>query len=174
MVTFIIKQPKKFNKLEENDLKAFEKKLGSTIPDEYRNFLLEYNGGYPKPNYFDIPKPEDNEFLDYPDDMGSTIEYLCGIYKDPSLEGINLIKQYEKYQITEKRMPDEILPIGGDLWGSLICVGLKGDYRNKIFYWDSNFEPDVEENKQPFWQNITVIAASFNEFLQSLHEEPIN
>ncbi|MED9612199.1 SMI1/KNR4 family protein, partial [Escherichia marmotae] len=30
----------------------FEGKIGSKLPDDYKNFLLKYNGGQPLPNSF--------------------------------------------------------------------------------------------------------------------------
>ena len=168
-MSLIIKPTKKGNKLKEVDLKKFEEEIATTLPDEYRKFLLKNNGGYPSPGYTDIPK---NEALGYPDDMRTNVEFLCGIFKDPSLAGITLAYFNDKYKITEQQMPDELLPIGGDIMVNLICIGLQGQYRNKVYYWDHDWAADPEKEKQPFWKNVTEISESFNKFLESLREAP--
>jgi len=168
-MSLIIKPPKKGDKLKEADLKKFEKTLGTTLPDEYRKFLLKYNGGYPNPAFIDIPK---NDYCRYPDDMGTSVEFLCGIHKDPALVGIDLAYMIDKYKITEQQMPDELLPIGGDIMVNLICIGLQGQYRNKVYYWDQDWAADPEKENQPFWKNVTEISESFDKFLEDLHEAP--
>ncbi len=41
-----------------------EEKLGIILPIEYKPFLGIYNGGYPVPDVFDIPKINDSSIVD--------------------------------------------------------------------------------------------------------------
>ena len=45
-----------YGPLSEERLQAFEKKLGVTLPPDYREFLKRYNGGKPEPGGFWITK----------------------------------------------------------------------------------------------------------------------
>ena len=36
----------------ESAIQEFEKLIGHRLPDDYREFLLEFNGGHPEPNTF--------------------------------------------------------------------------------------------------------------------------
>lgn len=40
-------------------LKEYELQIGFKLPKSYRDFLLEYNGGHPSPDFIDLP-PEDD------------------------------------------------------------------------------------------------------------------
>lgn len=43
----------------EDDLRNFEKNFGFQLPQDYRNFLLQHNGGIPKSRCFDVSKKVD-------------------------------------------------------------------------------------------------------------------
>lgn len=44
--------------LTESRLQDFERIIGDQLPQQYREFLLKYNGGYPRPYYFIISKEQ--------------------------------------------------------------------------------------------------------------------
>jgi len=41
-------------KISETEVTELERELGATLPDSYRRFLIEYNGGRPSPDIIDI------------------------------------------------------------------------------------------------------------------------
>jgi hypothetical protein len=40
--------------LTDSDIHALERKVGATLPEDYRAFLLRWNGGVPEPGHFPI------------------------------------------------------------------------------------------------------------------------
>jgi hypothetical protein len=55
----------------------------------------------------------------------------------------------------------EYLPIG-IIPGGILCIGLKGENRGRIFAWDR--EEDFEEPER----NLSLVALSFDAFMKSL------
>lgn len=54
----VIEDSNRFGRLAEEPLAAFEASLGGRLPEDYRAFLLEHNGGRPRPATFTISKGE--------------------------------------------------------------------------------------------------------------------
>jgi len=137
-------------KLDEDRLAAFERRLGSAVPDEYRRFLVIHNGGNPEPRAFVIP----------PDGAEGQVENLYGLHDGPDylqLEGM--------WEIYRPRLPPGLLPVGDDPNGNALCLGLAGGYRGKVLFWDheralSGSDPCAD---------MPVIAADFDALLAGLH-----
>lgn len=125
----------------------FEAKLNIALPEEYRLFLLRYNGGKPKPDCFN----------------DSVIDYFFSII---NLGGIYSIQSY--LNTYYKRYPAEFLPIASAGGGDLILIGLAGEYESKIYYWDHNYESD--ENGLNYYENITIVTNSLHELLEQLFD----
>lgn len=125
----------------------FEAKLNIVLPEEYRLFLLRYNGGKPKPDCFD-------DFV---------IDYFFSIM---NLGGIYSIQSY--LNTFYKRYPAEFLPIASASGGDLILIGLAGEYESKIYYWDHNYESD--ESGLNYYENITFITNSLHELFDQLYD----
>jgi SMI1/KNR4 family protein SUKH-1 len=139
--------------LDSDILKALEQYWGFGIPKDYREFLIKYNGGVPVPNCFSFK---------YDVEDGSCIHSFFGIKKD---ENHNLLMNIQLYQ---ERIPANFLPIGDDSFGNLILLSVKGSDRGKIYFWDH--EREVAEGEEPDYSNLTLIADSFNEFINSLRD----
>lgn len=58
-MTVIIENANAYGALDEATLTKFEEKIGSQLPEEYREFLKRYNGGTPKPAGFWIEEGND-------------------------------------------------------------------------------------------------------------------
>ncbi|MDX5483664.1 SMI1/KNR4 family protein [Bacillus pumilus] len=136
--------PYTLKKISEKDILKTEKKLGVKLPQEYKNLVLEQNGGYLECNAFPTDRPtswaEDHIQFDH----------LLGIGKK---EGI----LESDYLIKEWGLPKDIILISGDghSWVAL-------DYRNTIenppvHFFDLETEEDFK------------IADSFNEFISKLY-----
>ena len=73
-------------------------------------------------------------------------------------------------------MPEGFLPIGDDGGGDQIFMLVAGEKAGRVYYWDHNSEWDEEdytEDGLPVppdlkWQNVTMIAESFEDFLMRL------
>lgn len=118
------------------------------LPEDYKNFLLENNGGTPLPN---AVKTENNvrvinNFLAIkaPKGFYDTIENYLEIYK--------------------KRMPIDTIPISSA--GSSDLILMKADGVGEICYWDHNFE---SENDEDYSDNLEVLAPNFSEFLRLIY-----
>lgn len=128
-----------------------EAKLGTRLPDDYREFLLEHNGGRPKPAEFVFARrtgPYTDSLVDWflalYDGEHSNLETVCGWLVN--------------------RVPDNLLPIAIDPFGNFVLLGLAGEHRGKVYFWDHENEPI----RQPDWSNIDLIADSFDAFLRGL------
>ncbi|WP_144531674.1 SMI1/KNR4 family protein [Bacillus pumilus] len=136
--------PYTLKKISEKDILKTEKKLGVKLPQEYKNLVLEQNGGYLECNAFPTDRPtswaEDHIQFDH----------LLGIgKKEGILESDYLIKEWE--------LPKNIILISGDghSWVAL-------DYRNTtenppVHFFDLEMEKDFK------------LADSFNEFISKLY-----
>ncbi|MBR0581029.1 SMI1/KNR4 family protein [Bacillus altitudinis] len=136
--------PYTLKKISEKDILKTEKKLGVKLPQEYKNLVLEQNGGYLECNAFPTDRPtswaEDHIQFDH----------LLGIgKKEGILESDYLIKEWE--------LPKDIILISGDghTWVAL-------DYRNTtenppVHFFDLETEEDFK------------LADSFNEFISKLY-----
>ncbi len=132
-------------------IEFIEKKLGIILPLEYKAFLESYNGGYPVPDVFDIPKINDS----------SIVDRFFGIDLN---QYSNLETFIENYR---NKIPKYFIPIARDPGGNLIVICLIGDQYGAIFFWDHEFETD---NEKPDMSNLFFIAGGFGEFIENLYE----
>lgn len=133
-------------------IELFERFLSRKFPKDYRNFLLKYNGGYPVPDCF--------SFIDGKE--GSSVQYFLKINSNQNHDDfLSNIRNYEQ------RIPSNFLPIACDPGGNQICIAINGKEYGKIYFWDH--EAEADDNDPPSMDNMTLIAQSFSDFLESLH-----
>ncbi len=60
------------------------------------------------------------------------------------------------YKLFLNRIPKDCIAIGEDICGNLILLGLKGKNREKIYYWDHEFE--VDDGQVPDYSNIELVS----------------
>lgn len=144
-------------KLKENDgdngLSVLEKRLGKTLPDAYRKFLISYNGA--------TASPSDFESIWFDDQGGkelivASLHYLFG--------GAEVGKTLD---IVHSRTPPKMLPIGQDPGGNLILLSVAGDTPSGIHYWMNAYS----EYGEPDNYRVGEIAPDFQSFLDSLFDE---
>lgn len=138
--------------LSEADVRSLEKELGFSLPAEYKDFLLNHNGGWPEPNEFPI---EDNPS----DDRGRVHYFLCIEDGDE----YNLMDWVVDY---EGRLPPGLLPIACDPGGNLICLSVSGENAGTVYFWDH--EEEAGPGETPSYENAYHVAESFGEFLERL------
>lgn len=136
----------------------FEKVLGLTLPSEYRNHLLQHNGGQCSPNLF--------SFFEKGDKTTSRVDWFLALYEG---DYDNLKNYADMYKIAEKRMPDGFLPIAHDDGGNLVCIACRGEDFGKIYFWDHEKEVDYNSSDDSDYGNLYFIAPSFSDFLAGLH-----
>ncbi|WP_110513545.1 SMI1/KNR4 family protein [Herpetosiphon llansteffanensis] len=144
----------------EQAVATFEQELGCRLPEDYRAFLLEHNGGQPELTVFDM-----NSSL-MPDDQ-SMIHYFFTL--DPASEYYEIRNEIKVYT-DETRIPLELLPIACDPGGNIICLGIRGEQRGKVYFWDHEFELEAEEEGDLYY-NVSCCGSSFQAFVESLSPE---
>ena len=141
--------------LDELILSRHEDSWGFRLPDDYRRFLLQFNGGRPHPRYF--------EFKDH--EGGSSVHSFLGFNEDYNR---NLVK---KLQMFKDRLPARFFPVAYDDGGNQICLSISGNDRGKVYFWDHELQADQTVGESPEnADNIMLVADSFEEFLNGLHE----
>jgi cell wall assembly regulator SMI1 len=141
--------------LSEADIAAFEQRTGLRLPPQYRDWLLQHNGGTPKPAGFRYR----HETGPYTDSCVAWFQNI-GPHRYENLEGT--IRVFRDPQ--EMRVPDDLLPFARDPGGNLICIGLYGENEGKVYFWDHE-----EETVPPSYRNCHLVADSFDEFINGLH-----
>ena len=129
------------------NLEFFEKNQNINLPKDYRDFLLEYNGGYPNPGIYKIS-----------DELG---ESILNIFYGIGSMYDNLKK---KFDIFDEILEMGFIPIADDPSGNQICIGISKECFGQIFHWAHDEEHDKMEN-------MYFLSNNFNEFLDSLYEE---
>ncbi|UPK42414.1 SMI1/KNR4 family protein [Paenibacillus pabuli] len=136
-------------KIKLKNIEEFEAKYAVVLPVQYRDFLLEYNGGNVKPNVFKISDDEGETALNtlYGLDINESYDELSSVFD--SLYG---------------EIPNEFISIGDDSGGNQICLGTSEEYAGKIYIFLHDIEPTEKMS------NMFLISDSFDSFLDSLYE----
>lgn len=144
--------------LTEADIQQVEQEINVRFPDQYRQFILQYNGGRPIPNVFMIPDdriPGQSSMLDW---------FYC---IDLSDEYNHLLRNLDVFR---DRMPSDCVPIGCDPGGNQICLIVSGAQTGKIYFWDH--EEEADEGEIPTYRNMYLIAESIDDLLNNKLMEP--
>lgn len=132
-------------------LQKLEGDLGARLPDDYRRFLAETNGGRPDPARFALLTSRGtNESIV---DWFLTLEPTEDLYTVP-----------EYRDMYSNRIPQGLLPVACDPFGNLLLLDLGEKNRGSIYFWDH----ETESMEEPTWENIFSVAPSFDSFYSSL------
>ena len=136
-----------------------EEEIGFKLPKDYKEFLCEYNGGYPDPNYplFTIYEMSVEEIEEKGESTG--LDYLFDIDK--------LISWKKEYY---KQVPEKIIIIGAGLFGDILLSeneNMKGIYLWDTHYCITEYEEYAECEDDEF--NVYKISDTFTEFLDKLY-----
>jgi len=140
-------------KLDESTVAELENSLGIELPQSYRRFLMEYNGGRPAARRFKFKGRT----------KGSSVDRFLGVH---NREYNNLLEYLETYR---ERIPRNLFPIAHDPGDNLICISVEGADKGSIYFWDHDRESDP-----PDYSNVILIADSFDEFMTGLHEKTLS
>lgn len=125
------------------------------IPEPYKAFLLQHNGGDTgDKNTFKVPKMR-GEF---------GFHEFFGIH-----EGLGGLDYIQTTYTKRKRFPAHYFAIASGVAGNLILMGQNDKKFGQIFFW--YHEGEVSENEKPWEKNIYKIAKDFNSFMDNLYEE---
>lgn len=140
--------------LTEEHIASFERELGVRLPDPYRRFLLRTNGGRP---------PREKDTVDVEGLSGSptgiqVFYRIGGAVKSSELT-------WNRETLCE-RIPDNLLAIASDSFGSDFCISLKGEDRGAIYFCDLQ---SVAFNYEAV-PNFYPVASDFDAFMNKLRE----
>ena len=147
----IIEEANKFGKINPKEIIDFEKANNVQVPLDYASFLEKYNGGRPIPNY--VPSAR------------SDVDWIYGMHQGPAWS--NLFDAIDSYQ---GRIPSWYMPIATDSGGNLYLMSLYEKNRGYIAFWRHEFEADG--NASQYFDNMSLVAESFQGFLDQLTEIP--
>ncbi|MFC9777504.1 SMI1/KNR4 family protein [Paenibacillus chitinolyticus] len=126
----------------------FEKTNEIELPKLYKDFLLEYNGGRVEPNVFKISSDEGESALN--------VFYGIGNMKN------NLEK---KIGFFEEILEIGFIPIARDSGGNQVCLGIREEFHDQIFFWIHDEEYDDAMD------NMHFLANNIQEFIDSLYAD---
>lgn len=145
---------KGYGNVEEEEIFKLEEEIGFTLPNDYKEFLINFNGGVPEVKYstFKLNELEENIGL----------QVLYGLNLE---ENLDLREWYEEY---EDDLLDDCLIIGHGIgFGFIVLVNsleVSG-----VYFWDNSFE--LENSSED--ENIYKISETFKEFIEEL-KSPLN
>jgi hypothetical protein len=131
------------------DVAGLERFLGSRLPPEYRTFLLQYNGGRPKRTAFPVPTHPEGSI---------DLELFFGLTRDEATS--NLEWNYKKHR---PALGKHLLPIARTPANDLVALGLSGDKRHAIVFYDA-----IEDDPKA---RLHDVAGDFTKFMASLKAE---
>jgi hypothetical protein len=138
-------------------LEVVAERLRLRLPDDYKSFLIEHNGGIPSPNTFAIQGMEHNPRAE--------LQRLFGI--DTRVEENSISWNREVFA---GRVPNEYLPVGCTPSGDLVCIGVEGARFGAVVLWDSYAIGQRSEWSRTGYSNIFPVGDSFQEFLAGLDD----
>jgi hypothetical protein len=138
--------------LAEAAIVELEAAVGARLPDDYRQFLLQMNGGRPRPNVdVDVPglpgTPTD-------------IQVFLGLARPEESERIDMTMSW-----LSERVIGGLMPIARDSGGSVFCLSLRSHDRGAVLFCDLQ-EVFADFGVEPM---VYLVAESFKEFLSRLH-----
>jgi len=152
----VVKIEEPYGTTSREEIARFEARKEIALPDEYRRFLLKSNGGRPVPDSIDVPgwahkATGVDRFFGLHSGRHSNLEKECDFWAD--------------------RLPSEVIPIAFDQVGNVICLGITGERRGKLYLWDHEDEFDEHgvEGRQDYG-NMYFLADTLGEFLGKLKE----
>lgn len=141
----------------EEDVRAFEERLGVSLPEDYRLFLLQINGGRTasKATTFSFGA------------RGRTNLNSILSLNDP--KGVRNIE--ERNELIADDLPPELLLIASDDGGSRVCLCIRGEHKGEVWFFDTKDRRPEGSNARVLWhdrRDMTKLADSFKAFAASL------
>lgn len=149
-----IKGYRNVKNVKEEEILKFEDEIGFTLPNDYKEFLINYNGGVPEVKYSTFTLNELQENIG--------LQVLYGLDLE---ENLDLREWYEEY---EDDLLDDCLIIGHGIgFGFIVLVNSPEVYG--VYFWDNSFE--LENSSED--ENIYKISDTFRQFIDEL-KIPLN
>ncbi len=135
-------------------IRALERALQASLPEDYRAFLRVHNGGEPQRACFAFTDREGRA-------ADSVISRFYGV-DDP---GDDLEKTW-RYFLEGERVPPGYLPIARDVFGNMLLLSLAPASFGSVHFWDHELEHLEGEAM------VSFVAGSFEALVVSLVKDP--
>ena len=122
-------------------IESVEHRLQITLPNDFKKFVLKYDGGYPSPNHFKVD---------------GKVEIFNNLISLDENEYDNI---YEILEDLQDRLSDQLIPFAEDGFGNLLCFDYSAD--KNIVFWDH------EKNYDDFKES-TFVCDSFSSLIENL------
>lgn len=135
---------KKFDSISGQDIMKLESLIGLQLPEDYKAFLLKYNGGVPELNLFHFKMGNTENTTD--------IQYFFGISKDTyNIQDI--------FFTFKRRLPQNKIAVARDSGGNLLVIDV---ISSQTFL----FDHETDE--------LYFVSDTFSHFLTTLFEEKVS
>jgi hypothetical protein len=141
----------------ESDVLRFEQAIGCRLPEDYREFLLVFNGGQISLDQVVFPIGHGSDT--------AVLNVFCSL-NSPRL---NIEEMYDLLK-NDDEFPRVLLLIGYDDNGSGVCLAIHGDKRGEIWLNDRR-DPGLPKPRLAWYdrkRDFKKLANSFTEFIQML------
>lgn len=152
-----------FEPCSEQDIRELEQHINATLPEGYRDFLLQWNGC----GFVDNVPAFDLADSRFEEEYG-TMDRLFGLPTKSG--GADLRLKSSGYQFRE-RVPERFLAIGDNPYQEFVCISLAGDDRGSVFLWSPGEAWEPDENV-PTMEYLYLAAKTFRQFFDSLRPNP--
>ncbi|MFD1901152.1 SMI1/KNR4 family protein [Enterococcus termitis] len=139
----------RFSNTTEEKIISLEQKYNLNLPKDYKEFLLNYNGGI-------VEKDSSNEISVEDIDEKIVIDVLYGIDTDNEKSNID----YWMDNLAEDLLENTVI-IGDDLIQGLVLI-ICGGENEGVYYWDDSYHfENSDDEMNTYW-----IAHTFTEFME--------
>lgn len=140
-----------YSVLTKEEIKKIEEKYKIQLPQDYVDFILTYQDKNIKYDYAFVPL--ERSPLTTEDGYDGLIEHFFKGELEKEIKDM-----YEIFR-------DNVIPIASVAGGDLICIGVKDEYKEKIYlWWHENEWDDDPDNIRA---TLFLIANSFRDFILS-------
>lgn len=156
-------------RVSEQELTRFEKELGHTLPRDYFQFLLEFNGGRFSATTPEIAESSNLYFrvrdFDGQEEYCCDVAYFIDLSKNPASYGLR-----EQYETTRDSwgMPASVLPFAGSVGPPKVFLCLEGERRGKVVINGAACEDKRDADEEVLPEDFFVVADSFSAFVAGL------
>ena len=145
-----IENPNPYGTVDVVQLEEFERKIGTRLPEDYRTFLLNSNGGKPQKRAFMAPEETLGEEGQYEWSERELVGFYGLHNQSVATERDNMeaFKLSEAWQDLQTDVPgNALLPIGQDWSGNYVCLHLDQERFGEVCFFDHDFEVETTLSK---------------------------